>query len=446
MSNPNQRAQAPPFRSQSSETINTNFSPGGLPPRFTSNPPTPRESREPSRVRTSPIKTQPSSDRPAPGGAQATSNERSRPPSSAAAFHPSNHERYSNEDWAKHFQPDTSTYPPPLSRSPTRAQTRKRPNTPAKPFGPATKRPTAMPQTNGTFSPEDPQEQRPAMSEPSTATESINSRNTVSDDSAMDIDTPPSRHASDPKISTPRNDVNDRRPSFQAEQVGVTPRPKGPPVPPRPKSHVDTTNVTSSAPPTSQDQPEINDPLPDPHNPLNLSSLKSTAPFTPSNGTSINNLADLSASLPFSSRPSAAPTPNEEPADQNNSYSSQPAPRLDLPKPPKGPSMPEGKLYQLSFDRHLALMRTYMTEWNAYNAIMLAHFNERQARAVESMEGEFGGHWLNALGESGFRSYTRGWEEEFWGWELWFVCGLTHGLVLGGWAKIRERVVKGVLL
>lgn len=87
-SNPNQRAHPPPLRSQSSETINTNFSPGGFPPRFTSNPPTPRDSREPSRIRTSPIKAQTSSDRQQMGSAQTMPNEQSRPPSSAAAFHP----------------------------------------------------------------------------------------------------------------------------------------------------------------------------------------------------------------------------------------------------------------------------------------------------------------------------------------------------------------------
>ena len=87
-----------------------------------------------------------------------------------------------------------------------------------------------------------------------------------------------------------------------------------------------------------------------------------------------------------------------------------------------------------------------MTEWNAYNGLMLAHFNARQADAEASMKGEFGGAWMNALGEGGFRSYTRGLEEDVRVREYWDVSWEKHREVMAGLGQVRERVVKGVLL
>ena len=53
---------------------------------------------------------------------------------------------------------------------------------------------------------------------------------------------------------------------------------------------------------------------------------------------------------------------------------------------------------------------------------------------------------MNALGEGGFRSYTRGLEEDIRVREHWDVSWEKHREVMGGLGKVRERVVKGVLL
>ena len=104
-----------------------------------------------------------------------------------------------------------------------------------------------------------------------------------------------------------------------------------------------------------------------------------------------------------------------------------------------------------------------MTEWNAYNATMLAHFNARQARCVESLEapvltqdgagGAAGGNngggvlggitWINASGDAGYKAYARGLEEDVRVREHWDVSWEKHREVMKRLGEVRERVAKG---
>ncbi|KAK2768285.1 hypothetical protein FQN54_000138 [Arachnomyces sp. PD_36] len=142
------------------------------------------------------------------------------------------------------------------------------------------------------------------------------------------------------------------------------------------------------------------------NNLLNLSKLNKTAPFTTTNHTGINDLNDLTTTLPFESRSGNSVN------NKNTSARLTVRPAdLALPKPPKAPVPPKFStmtnffdptqlqrpvLDQKSWDRYVAEMGAYMSEWNAFNRKMLGHFNARQ----ETVETGLAPRWISAVGDS----------------------------------------------
>lgn len=231
--------------------------------------------------------------------------------------------------------------------------------------------------------------------EPSAARreESLSSR-TSGDESAMDIDL---TLASD---SAEQAKVNSEAKATSPE-TQTTPKPAAPPAPPRP----------------NEAQADTHDPT------LNLGDLKNVAPFAP-NQQGLKDLHDLSTALPFESRAAAQVTDESVPAP------------LVLPNLPKAPPIPE-PLTQTAWERYLAQMRAYMFEWNAYNAKMLAHFNERQAMVENSLQPD----WMSAAGDaSGYSAYMQGLKEDFRVRAHWDVSWEKHRECMLGLGKVRERM------
>ncbi|EEH08558.1 DnaJ domain-containing protein [Histoplasma capsulatum G186AR] len=130
------------------------------------------------------------------------------------------------------------------------------------------------------------------------------------------------------------------------------------------------------------------------NNTLNLKHLANVAPFTPTNSTGINDLNDLSSTLPFESRPndSSGPRLTIRPQD------------LALPKPPRVPPVPNFSAadhphkaeVQLKWERYVTEINAYMHDWNVFNRTMLGHFNARQ----QTVETGLAPNWARAVGDS----------------------------------------------
>lgn len=396
----------PPLRSQSSETINLNFSPTEWHGKFTGStneyfvaPSSARGTA--ARGRTSPGKNRVLHNKPQLpqrvklSHRQSASEEVASGPIPPAAPGPpplDDENKYSTEEWAQHFKPATFAYPPPPQRSPARGPSRKRPIASRNYLKPANKRPS-VPKPASVSTAVDDEGEDPEVT--STA-ESLSSK--ASDSSAMDIDpalTPP---ATGPRINgevkTPPSDRSDR-----------TPRPAVP---------SKTNNETRA---------DEFDPR------LNLDDLKNVAPFAPSHE-GLTNLDDLSTTLPFESRPARGRVTHSPPPQL-----------LALPNPPKAPLVPSN-LTQTAWERYIAQMRGYMFEWNAFNTKMLNHFNERQASVENTLKPE----WMSAVGEGtekwgGFRTYMQGVEEDFRVREHWDVSWEKHRQCMRGLGGVRERLL-----
>lgn len=89
----------------------------------------------------------------------------------------------------------------------------------------------------------------------------------------------------------------------------------------------------------------------------------------------------------------------------------------------------------------MAMMRSYMTGWNVFNAQMLAHFNERQA----SSESASAADWINAVGAGtekwGYGKYMQGVEEDFTVRTHWDVSWEKHRECMRALGGVRERLL-----
>ena len=159
---------------------------------------------------------------------------------------------------------------------------------------------------------------------------------------------------------------------------------------------------------------------------LDLSDLKNVTPLASSNDGGLQNLNDLSSTLPFKSRAS----------DSNPGLGiSQP---LDLPKPPKAIAPPEN-ITQTASDRYLAQIVVYMYEWNAFNDKMLAHFNARQAE-VRSFEKD---KWMSGIGDDIYNRYMRGLQDDVRVRTHWDVSWEKHTECMKGLGAIRAKMKGG---
>ncbi|MCJ1257039.1 hypothetical protein MMC24_004864 [Lignoscripta atroalba] len=397
---------APPLRSQSSESIDTAFSPSNWHGKFTGNAedylgPTASKISNGTRGRTSPTRGRinPQANRTqqptfmSNGQSARNGNTQMPPPPTVPGAPPSaSPVKFAQEEWAQHFKDGTWAFPPPppIQSPGIRTATLKRPKTPRNGSKTSNKRPMAPKAASVSATIDDTGEEVASSGTESTV-ESHNSLRSHSG-SAMDIDpdlTPSSTQQQQPTPEKPTHSAPDQ---------------PGPAAPPNSNGrlHDDT------------DSP-----------PLNLGNLKNVAPLAPSSS-GLKDLDDLSTTLPFESRPAIVPT--QVPAPQ----------RLPLPNPPKAPPVPE-RLTQVAWDRYTAYMRTYMAEWNAYNSRMLAHFNERQVE----VNNKSGGDWITAVGGEGYGRYMRGVEEDFRVREHWDVSWEKHRQCMLGLGEVRAKAVSG---
>ncbi|KAL6237811.1 hypothetical protein BDW75DRAFT_61912 [Aspergillus navahoensis] len=165
--------------------------------------------------------------------------------------------------------------------------------------------------------------------------------------------------------------------------------------PPKPNSGKEKINPASSkSRPTSKsgskDAPGEN------LNPLNLKNLGGVFPFTATNSGGLDDLKDISSTLPFESRPKG---PKSSKSDR---YPRE----LVCPNPPKRPEPPqpvpisagskEMAIPRAALDRYIAEMNTYVREWGAFDGRMVGHFLSRH----KSNQTEMAPNWLSGIGDS----------------------------------------------
>lgn len=336
-----------PLRSQSSENIDTRFSPDGSRPTFFSPPPV-RVSTPLRNVSPTEDGSQQRTHTDANGEAtQDKSSSRIVPPPPPPA-----QGKWDQAQWASHlegvkFDMDN----PPPGRTASRTSNRKRVRTWPKP-------PSAQPSVNDT-------QDEPTAG--STTGESVESSNANSDIDPMDLDepTPPSGKTGERKANTSASS------SAQVNGTASTPR-QGPALPPRENG---------------QKQPEAST------GKFNLGAWQNQYPFAPSNE-GLANMNDMTTTLPFESR--ASPT---------KPIPDAPAPRHGLPMPPRCPNSPPN-LTQSSCEHYLVKLRHYMDAWNTFNTQMVATLAERQAFNQDCSKC----NWLDIKG-NGYETYVKGLEE-----------------------------------
>ena len=388
---------APPVRSPSADNINMKFSPSNWHGQFTGS--------GDHIWGTSPPKGQPRAQNPTNGNPQPglpigqedpnRTSQMPPPPEVPIPAKTPNQAKFSQEEWKQHFKEPTFAFPPPPTPIP-RAGTPKRSKAPRKPSV-NQKRPV-VPKPASVSVPiddaEEEEEEEIAYKTTGNVLESEASQ-VSSSGSSMDID---------PALTPPNPES--QRDGIVNPEVNNLPGSAGLPTTPHkgenPKSDTDS-----------------------PH--LNLGNLQKVAPLAP-NDSGLKDLNDLSTALPFESRPSNQPTKPFTPR------------RLELPSPPKAPSVPE-KLTQSAWEYYIAHMRAYMLEWNTFSTQMLAHFLSRQAE----VEAKLGHDWISSIGDDGYARYMRGVEEDFRVREHWDVSWEKHRECMRALGTVRMKAAKGKL-
>lgn len=308
-----------PLRSQSSENIDTRFSPDGSRPTFFSPPP----NRTPTPLRNvSP--TEQTSQQGLRTDLDGQDLHDTPPTRIVPPPPPPAQGKFAEAQWTSHFDGvkfDMDN--PPSGRSASRTSNRKRVRTWPKP-------PAAQPSVNDI-------ENEPTAGD-STTGDSVHSSNANSDIDPMDLDEP-----TPPSVKTDERKSN-ASPFTQANGTASTPR-QGPTLPPRENDHKLPDAGTTK---------------------FNLGDWQKHFPFAPSNE-GLANMNDMSTTLPFESR--ASPTkPSTETAPSRNG----------LPHPPSCPNPPPN-LTQSSCEHYLAKLCQYMDSWNTFNSEMVGILAAKQA-------------------------------------------------------------------
>lgn len=405
-------APSSPFKSQSSENINSKFSPSDWNGKF--GPKVEEYLVPPSRKNTSNGRTSPTKGRSSPFKAKFQMHlprrELSNSSADSVSTKPTGDERkplrtsvdetpqtsgptiFSQEQWKQTFKEATWAIPPPIIQSP-RVGSTKRAKSPRK-MSTANRRPAIpRPAFVATALNSDGDEEF-ASNEASSALESDVDRSS-GDGSAMDIDSGPTQVP----------------PAGTTAQQAVNKDPPG-------------DIIRSAIPPAAAEQSTQSNGNVDASH-LHLSDLKNTVPFT-SNNDGLKDLTEIGATLPFESRSSLTPG---EPIVPHH---------LTLPNPPKAPLAP-AHINQSTLRDYIASMRAYMQEWNSFNGSMLAHFNERQNIAENKLPHD----WLGSSGWGGFARYTQGVEEDVRVREHWDVSWEKHRGCMQSLGKVREKALKG---
>lgn len=394
------------FKSKSTESINTKFSPAewhgkfeGKPDYFTG--PMPGTG---NRAKKSPSRPPSSRKNSTQNYASGTANQMPQPTEQPAAAAPptgappastSGPVKFSSEEWAKTFKDPSFVLPaepPPKAASPTK--------------GPAPMRGRKQSRARSTGPNVKPKQASVAdAADEDDGSESVASANeaAATDGSAMDIDpTPP------------------------APQTNGTQRPKIVPTPISQARAAQREQAQAQAQAQARGQEEED-------NTLRFNDFANVAPFTSTSQEGLRNLNDLTQNLPFESRPAAShPVQSAEPA------------ALRLPEMPKAPELPQ-RLTMSVWAEYLPKMAAYVRAFQRFDSHMLQHFAARQ-QETEAMGRPV--DWLGAMGDTmsgGFNSYIRGVKEDERARAHWDIGWRKHKDAMELFGGCRARVLKGGL-
>ncbi|KAK0663712.1 DnaJ-related protein rsp1 [Lasiodiplodia hormozganensis] len=387
-------------KSDSTENINTKFSPQDWHGKFEGKPdyfahPVPPNG---SRAKKSP--TRPPSSRtnsmqnfastaaaqmPQPTPPQAESSAGAPPPAAQTPGGEPGPVRFSPDQWAKTFKDPSFVLPtePPKAASPVK--------------GPAPMRGRKQSRTRPAGANVKPKSASVADTDDNSEGAESTNDTAATDSSAMDIDpTPP------------------------APQTNGAQRPKIVPTP--------ISQARAAQKEQAQAKPQEAD------DSLRFKEFANVAPFTATSQEGLKNLNDLTQNLPFDSRPAAShPTQPAEPT------------ALQLPQLPKAPEVPK-QLTMSVWREQLPKMAAYVKAFQQWDSHMLQHFAARQ-HETDAMGAPV--NWLGAAGDltatGGFGSYMRGIKEDERAREHWMVGWEKHRDAMELFEGMRARVMKGGL-
>ena len=345
----------PPLRSQSSDNIDTKFSPEGWHGKFFEPPPshipTPLRAVSPTEPSSTSQQEQ-ATDQHAPLNSQTIADDSDTTPiRTAPPPPPTGQDKYDEKRWAPHIN-DISFD---LSQSP-------RASSPVKQNG--RKRVLARgPKITTTQATANDADDEPTII--SATDENYESSKANTDTDAMDIDEP----------TPPRTDeahVDGDTVSSTGQGINMPPPRRAPTLPPRRSGH----NKAQSHLP-----------------PLNLADLQNTYPFVPSNE-GLGNMKDIAGDLPFESK--ASPT---RPVSEGSSS------RANYPKPPVGPRHPQS-LTDTSCDRFYRQVNSYLEEWYKFTVTMASELSSKRTQNKD-----ISGFNLMDVYDEGYDDYMKGLED-----------------------------------
>ena len=382
----------PPLRRQSSESINTQFSPSRDVPKFGGDKPFfPRSRAKQDKPDDPPIApNEVKGDDQHDDGDSPGSHTKIPPP-------PKVGDKWSAEDWEKRFGFHTFELPAngQSSRNTSRKRGPSRSGSASNLKRAGTSR-SANLQPSVTEAGDEPTMPRADSMEPGANSTGSSRTGTGSDDSAMDIDSSPPAGSDNTSRQT-----DARGPSATGNEGGATPR--ATPV---------SLNATNG---TRQEPDSLN---------LNLNSFRHVAPFQRGTGEGLGAVDDLKDALPFESRPS--------PTRPNFEYASKP---LDFPRVPKAPVPPQ-QLSPANWDAYVADMNNYMFNWNTFSYKMLIVFQRRQEE-----HREIGPSWIAKMGGD-CTAYLEGLDEDERARKFWDIASDHHKDCMMKLKDTREKMLR----
>lgn len=236
---------------------------------------------------------------------------------------------------------------------------------------------------------------------------------------AMDIDTPPPEPSA-VQADGPRNiHVEPTKPEWRAGHVNVN----GGNAEPKLGTGLKMPNLNPNAA-GSEDTEEFMRPI--------FSEFQNVEPFM-QKPAGLGSFADLSANLPFPSRPSPKiPVAHEKPRPLDFPpvpVAPRVPPALCTPGPACKPSSPEWLNYHREFSAYLA-------QWFEFKRKVTDHFAARQ-RLDESN----GLAWVNARGDGAALEYLRSMETDKYVRVRWGEASDVHEADVRGFLAVKERVV-----
>lgn len=374
-------------KSRSEDSINTSFVPEQWAGDFTSNnvfaaaqATTGRKSATPSRKSSRAFRQQSRANTFHETSTQSTYTESAPAQDTTVPSPPPPPAKYSPEEWAKHFQDASWAFDPNSLRTAS----------PGKPESKTTSRSNSAAVRKGS---------RVANKIPVNTPKPA----TVADEAEENA----------PRTQSPDEmDVDDAPPANEtaAPQPSTTQEPRIYPV--------DTTQLR-------QDDTKANKRESEGFN-VKLDDLSAAVDPQPSQG--LDGLADISSTLPFTSKASTS-IPTFTP--QN----------LVLPPLPRAPSTPT-KLTRASWSTYCTTFSIYLDKFHKYNSVVVTHFAKRQDLAAKVVRA--GIRALEAVGEAstgeGFMSYAQAIKEDERVREYWNVGCEKHAEAVREFEAVRERV------